>query len=145
RGIVLFAVQDNATYKTFADFVEAAKRQPGKLTYASYGVGTVAHFVAELLWRDMGISLRYVPFRSSPEANAALLGGQVDMSVPANIGGMKPGSGIRFLASTAPTRLAGAPYIPTLAEVGHPLELTFLLGLAGPKGIPEDVKSKLLD
>ncbi len=145
KGIILFGVQENGPYKTFADFVAAAKSQPGKLTYASYGVGTVAHFVAELLWRNVGVSLKYVPFRSSPEANAALLGGQVHMSVPAVIGGMKPGSGIRFLASTAPTRLAGAPYIPTLAEVGQPLELTFLLGLAAPKGIPDDVKTKLLD
>lgn len=145
RGVILFGVQENGPYKTFADFVAAAKAQPGKLTYASYGVGTVAHFVAELIWRKVGISLKYVPFRSSPEANAALLGGQVDMSVPAVMGGMKPGSGIRFIASTAPSRLVGAPYIPTLAEVGQPLELTFLLGLAAPKGIPEEVKTRLLD
>lgn len=145
RGVILFGVQENGPYKTFADFVAAAKSQPGKLTYASYGVGTVAHFAAELLWKKVGISLRYVPFRSSPEANAALLGGQVHMSVPAVIAGMKPGSGIRFLASTAPARLAGAPYIPTLAEVGQPLELTFLLGLAAPKGTSSDVKTKLLD
>lgn len=145
NGIILFAVQENGPYKTFTDFVTAAKSQPGKLTYASYGVGTVAHFVAEYLWRKVGISLKYVPFRSSPEANAALLGGQVQMSAPAVIGGMKPGSGIRFLATTAPTRLAGAPYIPTLAEIGLPVELTYLLGLVAPKGISDEVKAKLLD
>lgn len=144
-GAAYFVLREDAPYRTIQEFVAAARQQPGALTYASYGLGTFGQFAAELLWSRSGAQLTYVPFRSSPEANTALIGRHVNMSVPASTFGLGPGSGLRLAATTAPARLPFAPDVPTLRELGYDADLTYTIVIAGPAGLPPEVVQRLTE
>lgn len=144
-GAAYFVLREDAPYRTVQDFIAAARQQPGTLTYASYGLGTFGQFAAELLWSRSGSQLTYVPFRSSPEANTALMGRHVNMSVPASTFGLGSGSGLRLAATTAPARLAFAPQVPTLRELGYEADLTYTIAIVGPAGLPPEVVQRLTE
>jgi tripartite-type tricarboxylate transporter receptor subunit TctC len=144
-GGLYFVVKNDARWKTIADFIAEAKRRPGELTYASYGVGVLTHFAAELLWQKSGVKLTYLPYKSSPEAISAMLGGHVDMAVTASTGGIAKGGAARILATAADERRAHAPDVPTLKEQGYPVVLDFISVIVGPRGMANEAVVKLVD
>lgn len=144
-GAVYFSVRSESPYHSMKDFLDDAKRSGGKLNYASYGIGVITHFAAERLWNLNGVKLGYVPYKSSPEAVFALLGNSVDMAVTAGAGPAGKNPKVRILAMAGERRRPDFPDVPTLKELGHPVSLDFISGVLAPKGLPPEVKTKLLD
>jgi tripartite-type tricarboxylate transporter receptor subunit TctC len=107
--------------KTVAELVALAKANPGKLTYASSGAGSLQHIAAELFKSVAGVDIVHVPYKGSGQAVTDLVSGQVDMnfdSIPAVIQHVKSGK-LRALAVTAAKRASAFPEIPPIAESGY--------------------------
>jgi len=131
--------------RSFADLVAAAKRAPGELSYASWGVGSTSQLAFERIARAAGTSFLHVPFTGSAPAIQAVMASQVDvMVVPAgNAAAMARDGGTRILAVAAPARLPLMPEAPTLAELGLPLTLSLWQGVYVPVRTPPAVIAQL--
>ncbi|KAG1183587.1 hypothetical protein G6F35_015306 [Rhizopus arrhizus] len=108
--------------KNMADFIKLAKSQPGKLTYASAGNGSVSHMMGELFKMASGTDLMHVPYRGVGPALNDALAGQVDVmydNLPSTLPHVQSGRLIA-MAVAAPKRVASLPDVPTFAEVGLP-------------------------
>lgn len=142
----LFVVSKASPFKKFEDLISYAKKNPGKLTCATSGTGTAAHFSLEMLKIEAGIDVVHMPSKSAGEVTSALLGGQVDFvshSFGALTGLMQSGD-VRGLASISYEKLPGFPNIPTLVELGYGKSiLLYWLGFYLPKGTPKPVVDKL--
>jgi tripartite-type tricarboxylate transporter receptor subunit TctC len=132
--------------KTVADVIAAAKKDPGKLTFASSGNGSSDHLTAELFWLQTATSGTHVPYKGGAPAIQDLLGGQVDASfqnVNAVLQHIAAGK-LRAVAVTGDKRSAVLPDVPTLSESGvKGVDVYSWQGIAAPKGLPADVKTKL--
>jgi tripartite-type tricarboxylate transporter receptor subunit TctC len=132
--------------KTVADLVQLARASPGKLNYASAGVGTTFHFCAEMFKDATGTFILHVPYRGGGPALLDTLAGQVDMSFPtlsAALPHVKAGT-LRALGVTSATRSAHLPDVPTLREAGvKDFEFTQWLALLAPAGTPPQVIARL--
>jgi len=108
--------------KNLADYVKLAKAQPGKLTYASPGIGGAGHLAGELLKIKADIDLTHVAYKGGGPAMLGLLGGEVDsfMSTPPTAGPHIKSGKIRALATTGLKRDPLMPDVPTVAEQGYP-------------------------
>ncbi|MBV0882209.1 tripartite tricarboxylate transporter substrate binding protein [Noviherbaspirillum sp. L7-7A] len=142
----IFVVPPNAPYSTVQEFVDYARKHPGKLTYASYGAGSAAHLIGELLKARAGIDLLHVPYKGGAPALTDLMGGQVDSYFANAASGMsyvKSGK-LRALAVTSAKRMAAMPEVPTLAESGFKdFEVLEWNGFFVPKGTPNEVVARL--
>jgi tripartite-type tricarboxylate transporter receptor subunit TctC len=127
------------------EFVALAKAQPGKLTFASFGVGSSSHVAMEMLKAQAGIDLLHVPFQGAAPAVSAIIGGQVDaMMVPLTLAAPNDKAGkVRLLGVAAPARFAGAPDAPTFAEQGVPLNSAPWVGILAPAKTPQDIVERL--
>ncbi len=131
--------------KTLAEFIAMAKAQPGKINFASGGVGTSPHMSGELLEVMAGIKLTHVPYRGTGPAMTDLLGGQIPVlfdNLPGSIQQIKAGR-IRALGVTTKERVASIPDVPTIGETVPGYEVSVWFGISGPKGIPPDIVAKL--
>ena len=133
--------------KTIPELIALAKRDPGKLTYASAGVGSGLHLGAELFATMAGIKLTHVPYKGSSPALTDLIGGHVAIyfsSLPPAVALIREGK-VRALAVTGPKRSALLPDLPTVAEAG-PLpgfEAVLHYGIVAPAGTPRPLVEKL--
>jgi len=131
--------------KNVAEFIAYAKANPGKMNFASGGVGTSPHLSGELLKTMTGINLVHVPYRGTPPALADLLAGQVQMmfdNIPGSIGHIKTGK-VRALGVTAAKRVAAIPDVPTIGETVPGYEVSIWYGIAAPRGTPPEIVGKL--
>jgi len=131
--------------KTLAEFIALAKTEPGKINFASGGVGTSPHMSGELLAMMTGIKLTHVPYRGTGPAMTDLLGGQIPVlfdNLPGSIQQIKAGR-IRALGVTTKERVASLPDVPTIGETVPGYEVSVWFGISGPKGIPPDIVAKL--
>lgn len=131
--------------RTVQGLVEMARKQPGKISYASVGIGSASHLAGELFAAKAGVRMLHVPFRGGAPAINDLVAGHVDtMFVTAVVGGqhMKTGA-LTPLALAATARFETLPEVPTMAEAGYPLEAAYWFGLAAPAGTPPAVLAKL--
>jgi tripartite-type tricarboxylate transporter receptor subunit TctC len=131
--------------KTLAEFLALAKTEPGKINFASGGVGTSPHMSGELLEVMAGIKLTHVPYRGTGPAMTDLLGGQIPVlfdNLPGSIQQIKAGR-IRALGVTTKERVASIPDVPTIGETVPGYEVSVWFGISGPKGIPPDIVTKL--
>jgi tripartite-type tricarboxylate transporter receptor subunit TctC len=146
RSPQVLVVNPKLGVKTLAEFVAHAKKNPGKVTIASAGVGTVTHMAGELLKLEAGIDLNHIPYRSSGAAMPDLLSGQVD-ALCSDVTLMAPhiaAGKLVPLAVTAPERSSLLPNVPTTAEAGLPKVQTDLwYGLLAPSRTPGPVLDKL--
>jgi tripartite-type tricarboxylate transporter receptor subunit TctC len=140
-------VNNTIPAKTIPELIALAKTEPGKLNYASAGVGSGIHLGAELFATMAGIKLTHIPYKGSSPALADLIGGHVAInfsSLPPAIGLIKDGR-VRALAVTGPKRSPLLPDLPTVAEAG-PLpgyEAVLHYGIVAPAGTPQPVIAKL--
>jgi tripartite-type tricarboxylate transporter receptor subunit TctC len=138
----VLVVHSASKLRSLADVVKTGQDKPNELTYASGGNGTPAHLAAALLALRSGMQLRHVPYRGAPEGVAAVMAGQVDMMFAATgaaLPHVKSGK-LRALATSAPTRLASAPEIPTVAELGFEgFDIRDWQGIVAPAGTPETI------
>jgi tripartite-type tricarboxylate transporter receptor subunit TctC len=131
--------------RSVQDLVELTRQQPGKISYASVGIGSASHLAGELFAAKAGVRMLHVPFRGGAPAINDLVAGHVDtMFVTAVVGGqhMKTGA-LTPLALAASARFETLPEVPTMAEAGYPLEAAYWFGLAAPAGTPPAVLAKL--
>jgi len=144
RGPLILMVKAESPYKTVKDVVAAAKAQPGKLSYASGGIGGTHHLSGALFEHAAGIDMIHAPYKSGSAGAQDLMGGQVDMMFEQMYAAMPSikGGRLRALAITSKARSPLAPDIPTMGEAGYPaVEVLNWQGIVGPKGLsPEIVK-----
>lgn len=145
KGPLILMVRNDSPYKSVKDIVSAAKANPGKLSYASGGIGGSHHLSGALLENAAGIDLIHAPYKSGAAGATDLMGGQVQMMFEQMYSAMPAikGGRLRALAITSKTRSPLLPDLPTMAEQGFPaIEVLNWQGLIAPKGIsPELVKT----
>ena len=142
----VLVVNPSLPVKTVAELVAYAKANPGKLNFASAGIGNTIHLAGELFNFDAGIKIVHVPYNSGAEATRAVLGGQVQMTF-VNITGLPPliaDGKLRALAVTGPKRQALLPDVPTMVESGFPdFVVRAFFGIVAPAGTPAAIVDKL--
>jgi tripartite-type tricarboxylate transporter receptor subunit TctC len=146
--VSVLAVNADAPWLTLDELINYVRANPGKLTYASAGVGTVSSLGMELLRHDFKLDMTAVPFSGGAQLMTAILGGHVDAGmVPYTTGvAMFGEKKLRGLVTTAPSRLAAMPEVPTLAEKGIKADaLNMIMGFYAPKNLPEGVRTTLVD
>ncbi len=132
--------------KTVAELIAAEKKDPGKLNFASSGIGTSLHLTGELFNMMAGVKMMHIAYKGSGPALTDLLGGQVPImfdNLTTSLPYVQSGK-LRALAVTSTTRVPSLPDVPTLAEAGVPgFDSTAWYGLMGPAGLPAPVVAKL--
>ncbi|MES1979320.1 MAG: tripartite tricarboxylate transporter substrate binding protein [Pseudomonadota bacterium] len=133
-------------YKTLKDVIAYARANPGKLTYASAGVGSGQHVLAAALWQQAGVDITHVPYRGAQMAYQDLIGGRVDMFFdlsPTARPQIESGN-VRALAVSGATRQPTLPDVPTIRDSGvAKLELESWFGLFAPAKTPPKVLERL--
>lgn len=133
-------VHSSLPFKTFKEFVDYAKKNPGKLNYGSGGVGSMGQLNVEMLKASTGAFTTHIPYRGGTPLITAVLGNEVQFILD-NLVIMLPhiqAGKVRALAVANDQRLPQLPDVPTLAEVGYPqLNLTSWIGIAAPAGTPD--------
>ncbi|MEO8153770.1 MAG: tripartite tricarboxylate transporter substrate binding protein [Rhizobacter sp.] len=146
RGPLVLMVKAESPYKTVKDIVAAAKASPGKMSYASGGIGGTHHLSGALFEHAAGIDMIHSPYKSGAAGATDLMGGQVDMmfeQMYAAAPSLKGGR-LRGIAITSKTRSPLYPDLPTMAEAGYPaVEVLNWQGIVGPKGLPADIVKQL--
>jgi tripartite-type tricarboxylate transporter receptor subunit TctC len=146
RGPLILMVRNDSPYKSVKDLVAAAKASPGKLSYASGGIGGSHHLSGALFEHSAGIDMIHAPYKSGSAAATDLMGGQVHMmfeQMYAAMPSIKAGR-MRALAITSKARSPLAPEIPTMGEQGFPaVEVLNWQGLIGPKGMSAELIKQL--
>jgi tripartite-type tricarboxylate transporter receptor subunit TctC len=141
----VMVVHPSVPAKTLPEFIAYAKRDPGKISMASGGIGTVGHLSGELFKMMTGVNIVQVPYRGQAPALTDLLAGQVQVlfnSPPASIEHIKAGR-LRALAVTTATRLEMLPGIPTVGEFVSGYEASQWFGIGAPKNTPAEIVDKL--
>lgn len=142
---LFLVVRSDAPYKTYAEFIAYAKRNPGKMSYGSPGNGTSPHIAGEMLKSQAGIFTLHIPYRGSAAALQDLLGGSVDYLMDPGIAFSHVRSGrLRLLAVTSPQRLSMFPDAPTLNELGlKNFDAGTSHGFWAPAGTPAAIVDRL--
>jgi len=152
-GVAMFGVSPNVLvassqsgFKTVADLIAAAKANPGKLTFASAGIGSSSHMAGEKLRLAANIDVRHVPFREG--GLTEVMAGRIDFYfIPFAAAATALNSGkLNILAVSSVKRIALLPNVPSIAEAGYPkAEFNFWVGLSAPAKTPRPIIDKLHD
>lgn len=141
-----FVVRADSPYKTFQDYVEAARKEPGKIDYGSTGTGTSPHLLMEEVAAAVGIKLNHVPFRGNADLMQAVLGGHVSAGSDATGWDRFVDAGqMRLLLTFGEQRTKRWPDVPTARDLGYNVVSQSPYGLVGPKGMDPAVVRTLHD
>ncbi|WP_372825482.1 tripartite tricarboxylate transporter substrate binding protein [Polaromonas sp.] len=142
----VLVVNPKSGINSVADLLARAKREPGKMNYASNGNGTSLHLSAELFKSTTGTFITHIPYRGAAAAVTGLMSGEVDMmfeNLPSVLGQIQGGA-VKALAVTTRRRSMTLPDVPTLVELGMPeFDVSAWYGVAAPTGTPRAVISAL--
>lgn len=146
KGPLVLTLHSSMPAKDVPELVSWAKANPGKLTFASFGVGTSSHVYAEAFAKATGIEMVHVPYKGTADAARDLLEGRVQAyfdAAPTAITNERTGR-IRILGVAAPKRSPYMPNVPTLTEQGvSGLDLTSWIAIVGPAKMPPDLVAKV--
>jgi tripartite-type tricarboxylate transporter receptor subunit TctC len=145
-GIYVLVVGPQVPLKSVAELIAHAKANPGKLTYASAGIGSTVHLASEFFKRSAGVDILHVPYKGTGPAITDLIGGQVQMMFGpvVNTLPLAQAGKLSALAVTSAARSALAPDLPTVAESGLPgFEVVGWYGLAVPAETPKTAIARL--
>ena len=140
------AVHPSVAAQTLQELVDAARKAPGTLNYASPGSGSVPHVGMELFKQQTGIDIVHVPYKGAGPMMQDVVGGavQVTVATPPSLLGFVQSGRVRALAVAAKARHPLLPNVPTTAEAGYPnFELEAWVALFAPAGTPPDAIAKL--
>jgi tripartite-type tricarboxylate transporter receptor subunit TctC len=146
RSFNFVVVNAKSPIKSIADLIAAAKAEPDKLSYGTYGTGTSAHLAGELFKSMAGVNLTTVPYKGSAPAITDLIGGQIQVmfTTVASAASLIEGGQLRALAVTSVERSPAFPQLPTVAEAGIPgYAAESWYGLFAPAGTPADIIDRL--
>ncbi len=146
---LVFLAHPGSGIRSMQNLVARARAEPGKLSYASAGIGGTQHLSAEMVKARARIEIEHIPYKGSGPAQADFLGGQVPLmvdSVTAGLANIQAGKAVP-LGVTSATRTSQLPQVPTIAESGLPelkgFEAVGWLGLMAPRGTPRPVVDRL--
>src|SRR5262245_34784987 len=145
RGSLVMVVNPSVPVKSVPEFIAHAKANPGKLTMASAGTGTVGHIAGELFKMRAGVDMVHLPYRGGAPALTDMFGGQVQVyfgPAPESLEYIRAGK-LRALAVTTATGLEVLPDIPTMAQFFPGYEASFWFGVGVPKNTPAEIIGKL--
>ena len=142
----IMTVHPGLPFRSVKDVIDAAKKEPGKIRYATAGPGTTQHLSGELLNTLMAINMNGIPYKSSAQMTTDGIGGQFEVmfhNAPVVLPHIKAGS-LRALAITSSKRSPSAPDLPTMVEAGvSGFEVTAWFGVMAPAGTPAAVVQKV--
>ena len=141
-----FTVKADSPYKTFNDYIEAARKNPGKVDYGSTGIGTSPHLLMEEVAANAKVNLVHVPYKGNADLQQALLGGHVQAQSDAT-GWDKfvDGGQMRLLVTFGDKRTKRWPDVPTAKDLGYGVVSSSPYGLVGPKGMDPAIVKTLHD
>ena len=142
---VVLVANPKAPFNTVAELVAYAKKNPGKLTYASPGTGTSAHLAGELLKSEAGIDMVHAPYKGSGPAQTDLVAGRVDIMFDV-VHSAKPqveAGRLKVIALAAPQRPAGLAQYPVIAETVPNVSVTSLFGFVVPAATPRPIVNRI--
>jgi tripartite-type tricarboxylate transporter receptor subunit TctC len=142
---MVLVVHPSLPVKSVRDLVRFAKTRPGRINYASAGVGNLQHLAMESLQSMAGIRMNHVPYKGAAPAFIDLISGQVEVMF-ANILGVLPhvkSGRVRAIAVSSATRAAVLPAVPGVAETYPEFDMTTWVGIFAPAGTPKDITAKL--
>ena len=146
-GQYMLVLHPSVKANSVKELIEYAKANPGKLRYASAGIGSPLFLSAELFQNRAGVKLLHVPYKGGGPAAASVVSGETHMifgSLPSSFPHVKAGR-LRIIALFSEKRMEAFPDVPTVREQGVPFTMGQWRGLAAPKGTPPDVVKKLHD
>jgi tripartite-type tricarboxylate transporter receptor subunit TctC len=139
-------VRADSPYRTFNEYIEAARRDPGRINYGSPGIGTTSHLLVEAIAMHAKVKLNHVPFKGSADLMQSLLGGHVMAQCDASVWTRHVEAGeVRLLVTFGETRAKRWPAVPTAKELGYDTVSTAPYGIVGPKGMDPAIVKKLHD
>ena len=141
----LLVVHPSLPVKSLKELIAFAKARPGQVTFGSPSTGSGQHFGLEQLKLMTGTQFTHVPYKGAAPLHAALLGGEVSVAfniIQLPLPHVRNGR-LRALATASPKRAALAPDIPTMAELGYPIDFDTWYAVYAPAGTPKEVVSKL--
>jgi tripartite-type tricarboxylate transporter receptor subunit TctC len=141
----VMVVSASSPYRSVADLTSAAKKEPGKIAYASFGIGSGPFLISELLAMTTGVQFLHVPYKGAAQALTDIVGGQITFfidSLPSPLSQIRGGR-LRALSVTTPQRSDILPDVPTIAETVPGFEAIAWLGVAAPAKTPRDIVTKL--
>jgi tripartite-type tricarboxylate transporter receptor subunit TctC len=142
------AVNNNAPFKTPAELVAYAKRNPGKISFGSSGNGSAAHLTTEFLKAQTGTFMVHIPYRGAAPALTDLIGGQIQLFFDAASGLIGPGKSgqVRLIGVASDRRLPAAPDVPTFIEQGlGGFTGSTWAGVLAPAGTPREIVRRIAD
>ena len=145
KAISVLSVEKDAPWKTLAEFVADAKKNPGKYKFSTIGLMSAHHFCTELFMRAAGIQMVHIPYNSDTLAITATLGGHSHVcqtTVQPTLPHLQSGA-LRALAVSDVTRYPYLPDVPTFKELGYNVEMIIWFGMLAPKGTPKEVIDRL--
>lgn len=148
RMPMALVVGANSPYKTLAQLVDAAKKNPDALTFASVGVGTTSHLPVELFMQEAKIKMTMIPYKGIPLAIPDIIGERVTlmMGTAPSVGELIKAGKMRALAVTSETRSKDFPNVPTFKELGFPdANYELFISLLAPARTPDNVVKALAD
>ncbi len=142
-GAFVVAAGPSSPYNSLAELIEAAKKSPGKISFASAGHATGPHLIGESIGLEAGVKFNHIPFRNIGDMYTQVLGGQIDFAVTTPIF-LTSRKDARGFAVVADRRLPSNPNVPLLKELGFKRStLPGYLGLYAPKGLPPAASAAL--
>jgi tripartite-type tricarboxylate transporter receptor subunit TctC len=137
-------VKADAPWKTFKEFLEFARQNPGKVKYSSSGIGMSAHLVMEAIARKEGVKWVHVPYKGNPAAVTAALGGHVDACTSGvDFVPLVQSGSLRVLLTHGRQRSPNFPDVPTALELGYSITSENIHSVVGPAGLSPSVVQKL--
>lgn len=142
----VLVVNPNFEARTYADYIAYAKRNPGKLAFATSGAGSSNHLLGVLTQIEAGVQMTHIPYRGAGPAMADVIAGQVPSmfdSLPSASAHIRGGK-VRALAVSGDERNPAFPDVPTMKEAGYPKLISYSwFGVAGPAGMPKEIVDRL--
>jgi len=146
RSFNIVVVNPKSAIKSITDLIAAAKAEPDRLSYGTYGTGTSAHLAGELFKHMAKVNLTTVPYKGAAPAITDLIGGQIQVmfTTVASAASLVEGGQLRALAVTSAARSPAFPQLPTVSEAGVPdYEAEAWYGLFSPAKTPPDIIARL--
>ena len=138
-------VKGDSPFKSFKDLIEHARQNPKKVVFGTGGATSIGRLTVEQIAKKEGVQFIHIPFKGSPETEAALLGGHIFFSASGFSSAQVEAGQTRLLLLFAEERRVAYPQIPILKDLGYYFPSPMFLNVAGPKGLPREIAKKLED
>ena len=144
-SVLAMVVPTSLNIKTLPEFIDYAKKNPGKVSFASFGNGSSSHVYGEMLKGSAGIDMLHVAYKGAGPAVQDIIAGHAQMGIHdlASVSAGLAGNRLVALAVTGPKRWPALPSLPTFAEQGYPLDIAGWNGIQAPAGTPKPILDRM--